>query len=293
MRFAYYPGCSLHSTAVEFDISTRAVAPLLGIELVEIPNWVCCGASPTHQRDSILSYALAVANFNKAELVNEQIGVQCASCYNNLRRALFELHHSDEIKKKVEKVAGLDFGNNVQVFHLLDVFRNQIGLEAIKEKVTHPLKGLNVAAYYGCLLTRPPAAVAFDDPEWPTSMDDILQTCGATMVDWPYKTECCGASLALSRTDVVQKLSHDILKMAKTHGADCIAVACPLCHSNLDLRQKSIEKKFAENLELPIFYYTQLMGLAFGLSGKELGLDKLIVNPWKLLEEKGIGSKKS
>jgi len=230
-------------------------------------------------------------NFNNAMPVGKQIGVQCASCYNNLRRTQFELSHNDEIKEKAEKIAGVDFQDKIQVFHFLDVFRNQIGLEAIKEKVTHPLKGLKVAAYYGCLLNRPPEAVAFDDPEWPTSMDEILQTCGATMVDWPHKTECCGASLALSRTDVVQKLSYDILKMARAHGADCIAVACPLCHSNLDLRQKGIEKKFAEKLNLPIFYYTQLMGLAFGLSGKKLGLGKLIVKPWKLLKEKGVEGK--
>jgi heterodisulfide reductase subunit B len=188
----------------------------------------------------------------------------------------------------VDEVVGSRYRGETKVQHLVEVLIQDYGLEALQEKVRVPLAGLKIAAYYGCLLVRPPEIMQFDDPEDPSSLEALITTLGAEPVDWPYKTECCGGSLALTRTKVILKLCHDILQMAADAGADCLMVACPLCQSSLDLRQPQVNRAYGTDLNLPIVYFTQLVGLAMGLEPSGLGLNKLVVRPDRLLRDKSL-----
>ena len=286
MRYAYYSGCSLHSTAKEYDISTRAISRALGIELEEIPGWSCCGATSAHVTSELLALALPVRNLLLAQELGLDTVVCCAACYSRFKAANKAMSSDGNYRVQVSEIVGRSYSGEVQVKHLLDVLTNEYGLDALRAKATRKLTGLRVAAYYGCLLVRPPKVVDFDDPENPTSMDQLANVLGAEAVDWPYKTECCGGSLALTRTDIVLKLSRDILQIAADAGAECLVVACPLCQSNLDLRQAQINKRYKTDFALPILYFTQLVGLALGMGWRELGLNKLIVSPKKLLGAK-------
>jgi heterodisulfide reductase subunit B len=288
MEYAYYPGCSLHSTAKEYDISTRAVCTALEIELQEIPNWVCCGATSAHATSELLALALPAKNLLLARDMGLDVLVCCAACYSRLRIANAVIAANDKHRAQVNEVVDAQYNGEVKVRHLLDIVVSEYGLDTLRERVSRELTDLKVAAYYGCLLTRPPEVVAFDDPENPTSMDKLAVALGAKAVDWPYKTECCGQSLSLSRTDVVLKLCHDILQMAADSGAECIMVACPLCQSNLDLRQAQVNQAYDTQFTLPVLYFTQLIGLALGVRSKELALGKLITSPKKLLKAKGL-----
>ena len=287
MKYAYFPGCSLHSTAKEYDLSTKEVAKALDIELIEIPEWVCCGATPAHLTMHLLSLALPVKNLIKAKAMGSyEVVTCCAACFNRLKVANHYMQKNDEHRENVEKIVGQPYKGDVKVRHFLDVLVNVFGLKNLKGHLVNELKGLKVACYYGCLLTRPPEIIELDDLEDPHLIDDLMRTIGAEPVQWPYKTECCGASFSLTKTDIVLKLSSDILQMAHDEGAEAIVVACPLCQSNLDLRQAMINKKYKKNFNMPIFYFTQLVGLALGLDPKKLGLNKHIVDPLPLLRKK-------
>lgn len=286
MKYAYYPGCSLHSTAKEYDLSTRAVCQALGIELEEVPDWNCCGATSAHSLSRELSIVLPLRNLAKAEEMGLDVVTPCAACFNRLKFADAVVKDDPELLESLTAEYGLSYNGSVNIMSLLAAI-GQVGEEAIKAHVTRELTGMKVACYYGCLLVRPPDVVGFDDPENPKSLDDLMATLGAEAVNWPYKTECCGASLSLSKPEVVVKLTHDILAMAKRAGANCISTACPLCQGNLDLRQSQVESSYGERFGLPIFYFTQLMGYAFGLPNSSLGLNKHMVNPTPVLAETG------
>lgn len=284
MKYAYFPGCSLHSTAKEYDLSTKEVANALGIELIEIPEWICCGATPAHITMHLLSLALPVKNLlNAKKMDSYEVITCCAACFNRLKTANKVMETDPLHREKVEQIVGENYKGEVNVRHFLDVLVNVFGLKNIAPKVSKRLEGLKVACYYGCLLVRPPEITNLDDLEEPHLMDDIMRTIGAEPVKWPYKTECCGASFSLTKTDIVLKLSSEILQMAADEGAQAIVVACPLCQSNLDLRQAMINKKFKKNFNIPILYFTQLLGLSLGITPEKLGLDKHIVNPLSLL----------
>lgn len=271
MKYAYYPGCSLESTAWDFDKSTRAVCRALDIELKEIPDWVCCGSTPGHATNPYLALALPAANLVKAQEMDLPVLTACASCYARLRTANFKIKNSSVDRELNDKVSGFSYDGSVPALHILDVLVNQYGIDKIEKRISNPLTGIKVASYYGCLLSRPPEVVAFDDPEHPACMDDIVSAAGATPVDWPYKTECCGGSLSLSNTKVVSRLSHKLISMVNRAGAECMVVACPLCHINVDMRQ-SDAKAFGTLEKTPVLYITQLLGLALGMSPKELGI---------------------
>jgi heterodisulfide reductase subunit B len=284
MKFAYYPGCSLHSTGKDYDISAKAICRELGIELQEIPDWTCCGASSAHMTSELLSVALPVRDLITAQEMGMDTAVCCAACYNRLKIANKKMSSNEGgIVPSVDELVGKPYRGESRVKHLLEIVINDYGLDALREKVSRDLSGLKVAAYYGCLLVRPPDAVDLDVPENPTIMERLIEALGAQTVDWPYRTECCGAGLSLTRTDVVVKLCHDIFEMAAKHDADCLMVACPLCQANLDMRQAQVNRTYGTNFELPVFYFTQLTGLALGLEPKALGLSKLLVSPTKLL----------
>ena len=279
MKYSFFPGCSLDSTANDYLMSTQAVAKALGIQFEELPDWTCCGSSPAHAADKVLAAALPARNLAIAQDLGQDMVVCCAACYGRLAGANLAVAEYPELRAQVAESIGREYSGGVKVRHFLQVLKEDIGLAEIRDMIAKPLGGLKVAAYYGCLLTRPKELCIVDDPEDPQLMEEILSAIGAEPVEWPFKTECCGASFSITRTDTVKRLCREILKMAKESGAECIAVACPLCQTNLDLRQADIEKSTGEQIGLPVFYFTQLLGMALGLSDKELGIGKLITEP--------------
>lgn len=290
MKYAFFPGCSLESTARAFDLSTRAVCRALGITLEDIPDWVCCGSTPAHASSDSLAVALPALNLQKAQGLGLPVMVACASCYARLRTANHRIAREPEDRLRAKRITGRPYDGGVEVRHVLDVLVNQLGLDGIRAKVRRPLAGLRVACYYGCLLTRPPEVVAFDDAEHPTCMDELVAAAGAESLDWPFKTECCGASLAMTHPEVASRLAHRLLSMAQEAGADCLAVACPLCQVNLDLRQADAAKAHGPFRPTPVLYVTQLLGLALGLPPKNLGIDDLTVSPNALLAKCEAGA---
>ena len=288
LRYAYYPGCSLHASAGEYDLSTRELFKKLNIGLTEVPDWFCCGATPAHNVDELLSLSLCAKNLELAQQVDGDLAVACAACFSRLKTTQHVLSESDVKRQQVEKAIDAQVELNGNVKHLLDILARDLGLERLGQAVTKPLSGLKVACYYGCLLTRPTDVPNLDCVEAPTIMEDVLKTVGAETVAWSHRLECCGANFTLSRPGVVLQLSHAILDSAKLAGADCIMVACPLCHGNLDIRQKEIEGVYDTQYAMPVFYITQLVGLATGLEADKLGLDALFVNPMPLLKEKQL-----
>jgi len=277
VRYGYYPGCSLHSTGSEYDHSFKAVCEKLGIELEEVPGWVCCGTSPAHASSHLLAVALPIKNLALAEYASiNEVAVPCAACFSRFKVSLHEIQEDHKLNEEVKEIIGSAFQNKVKVIHPLEVF-DRLEPKVIKESITKDLAAMKVVCYYGCLLTRPPKAMVFDEPEYPMSMDRVLERCGATVLDWSYKTDCCGATFALTETDAVLTLTQKILENAKAVGANAIAVACPLCHTNLDTRQTEIEAKYQTQYGIPILYFTQVMGLAFGLEPKKLGMFKHLV----------------
>ena len=279
MKYLFFPGCSLESTARDLHESTLAVAEALGIELEEMPDWTCCGSTPAHATDALLAAALPARNLAIAEEMGRDVVVCCAACYGRLAAANLALANDGKLRADVATAIGREYKGGVRVRHLLQVLKEDIGLAGIRDRTIRNLSGLKVACYYGCLLTRPKELSILDDPENPQLMEELLAAAGAMPIEWPYKTECCGASFSITRIDTVKRMSGDILRMAKRSDADCIAVACPLCQNNLDLRQSDIERSAAERIGLPVFYFTQLLGRALGLSDEALGIGKLMTDP--------------
>lgn len=287
MKYAYYPGCSLEATGKEYNSSAKTVAKHLGLELWELPDWSCCGATAAHNTDHLLSLALPARNLAIAEKEGLDIAVPCAACYNRLKATEKAVRESKDMQATLSEVIGTDYRATNNTRALLDVFVKDIGLEKIKEQVVKPLDGLKVAAYYGCLLVRPPD-MAFDDVEDPMSMDNLVAALGGEAVTWSYKTECCGGSLANVRQDIGARLIYQILRRAKNAGAEAIVTACPLCLLNLDMRQAKAVSVHGDQISMPLFYFTELMGVAMGYAPKDLGLTSHFVNPVPLLEAKEI-----
>ena len=287
MKYAYYPGCSLKGTAIDFHASTLALAKRLGIELQEMDDWVCCGASAIHQRNPMMAAGVANLLLSLSEEISPKIAVLCAACYHNIKKAEVEMRHDPKKRSEVEEITGIKFNPEVETRHLLEILDKDVGLETLKGKVTKPLSDLKVACYYGCLLSRPPE-IAIDDPEQPDIMERILQAAGAETVSWSHRLECCGASHAVALTDAVVRLVNDILLSARDAGADLVACACPLCQANLDLRQDGILKKYGTEHKMPAVYFTQLLGIACGASGKEVQISKGFVDAAPVLKSKNL-----
>jgi heterodisulfide reductase subunit B len=280
-KYAYYPGCSLHSTGAEYDLSFRAVCDKLGVEIQEPKGWICCGTSPAHCTSKLLSLALPFKNLCIIEKMGmNEVVAPCAACFARLKTAIYEANEHPEVESQLSNILETPLPKSMKVVSPIEIFMN--GVDATSA-VTRELAELKVVCYYGCLLTRPPKVMQYDECEYPMSMDNLLRSCDITTLDWSYKTDCCGGALALSETDVVLKLSHDIFEEAKAVGANAIAVACPLCHANLDTRQTEIEEKYNAHYGLPIFYFTQLMGLAFGIGPDKLGINRHFVSADELL----------
>ncbi|MEF2231560.1 MAG: CoB--CoM heterodisulfide reductase iron-sulfur subunit B family protein [Pseudodesulfovibrio sp.] len=278
MRYAYYPGCSLTESAVEFDVSTRAVLAHLGVELAEIPDWTCCGASAAEPVSRLMGYALPARNLAIAEkeLGGLDVIAPCSACYLNLLRVNREVTGDRRLHANVNEVllaSGLTYSGGVRVRHILDVLINDIGAKVIAQKVSENLSGLKVAPYYGCQILRPYAV--FDDPRDPVSMNGILAGLGAEVHAWDHSNKCCGASLMVGHPEVALQSVTAILKSARR--ADVIVTVCPLCQMNLEAYQAQARRQGARSM--PILYLTQLMGLAFGLDDADLLLEKNLTVP--------------
>ena len=283
-RIAYYPGCSLHSSAIEFGMSIEAVAPKLGLELVEPEGWVCCGTSPAHSTDHFLATVLPMKNLALIQKLGlKEVTVPCAACYSRFKCAIYDVQHDPQLRERVLKETGYANGT-IEVQHLLETLVRKVGTDKIAAQVVNPLQGLRVVSYYGCLITRPPQVTQAEHYEYPVLMDRVVEALGATSLHWSYKTYCCGGSLSLSELPLALEMSRRILEEAHAVGAEAIVVACPLCHTNLDTRQEQIGLPY----RIPIIYITELMGVAFGLPAKELGLDRHLVDATAVLKEKGL-----
>jgi heterodisulfide reductase subunit B2 len=281
---AYYPGCSLHSTAPEFDVSTRAVCEALGLNVIEPKGWVCCGSSAAHRIDPDAALRLPMENLALIEQSGfKEVTMPCAACFNRHKAAQFEIRHNGEQRAEVSETIGYEYRDTVQVTTLVESITKHIGTEKVAAAVKQPLTGLRVVCYYGCLLTRPPQVTEAPHPENPTDMDQLMTSLGAEVRDWSYKTSCCGAAHSLTRPDIVLKLSSGLIEHAHEAGADAIVVACPLCHMNLDARQFQMEL----TEPLPVLYFTQLMALALGVPDKA-ALDKNLIDPRPILQARRL-----
>jgi heterodisulfide reductase subunit B len=281
--FGYFPGCSLSGTGKEFDLSLREVLRKLDVELKEIDDWCCCGASSAHVSSHLLSIALPALNIQLAGQQGlKEIMAPCAACYNRLIGAGHELRTNEHARMKIESVLGGPVNTGMRIMNVIELF-DEIGADAIKAQTKMDLSGLRIACYYGCLLVRPADLVKFDDAERPASMERIVAATGAATVDWNFKTDCCGASHSIAHMNVVCDLTKKILDDAVAHGADAVVVACPMCHSNLDMRQRNIRKTHKDHRDIPILYLTELIGYAFGISPNSLGLNIHFVDPSDVL----------
>lgn len=277
--YAYYPGCSGLGTSSEYDRSTRAVCRVCGIGIEDVPDWTCCGSTPAHVTDFGLSGALAARNLLQAKNAgHNEVLTPCPSCLKNMKAAQHHMH-DPVLGPRIETLLGHKVPEGMRCASVLEILFRETGPEGVRALVKKPLTGLKTACYYGCLLTRPSKLMEFDDPENPQSMETLLDAAGATVLDFPLKVDCCGASLAVVRRDMVQRLSGRLLDAAHELGADVLAVACPLCQMNLDLRQKQVNRRRKTRGAMPVMYITQLLGLAFGLGEQDLGLESLVVDP--------------
>lgn len=281
-RVAYYPGCSLHSSGQELDISLKAVSKVLDIELSEPENWVCCGSTPAHQSSPWQATLLPIRNLKLfQELGFSKVLAPCAACFSRLKTSLYEVKMDSQLKEEVEKKLNFHLKEDFRVYNLLDFLLEEVGTERIKEKIKKSWEGAKVVCYYGCLISRPPDVTGWPHPEYPREMEVIMELLGAEALDWSYKTECCGGSLSLTEGKVVKDMVGKIVKDAREVGAEAIIVVCPLCHLNLDARQPEKEK-------IPVLYLSEALGLSFGLSPQSLGLSKHLTNPLALLRSKGF-----
>ena len=288
MSYAWYPGCSLRGTGRAYEASLLAVFQALGVEVNELKDWNCCGSTAYLSVDELTSYALVARNLSLAAREHKDIVAPCAACYMILNKTQHYVADYPEVRLAVTRAMeaiDLAYDDRVKVRHPLDVLLNDVGVKAIKEKTTHPLKGLKVAPYYGCQIVRPYAT--FDDQLNPVSMDKLLEACGATVVRYPLKTHCCGGSQKGVLPDVGLDLIRNLLAEAKRQGADVMATVCPLCQFNVEAFQQDAANPHLST-SMPILYFSQLMGLALGASARDVGLQRSFVPVEPLLAGKGI-----
>jgi heterodisulfide reductase subunit B len=277
MQIGYYPGCALHGSSNDYGKSVGACLKALDVALVELDDWICCGATAAHSLNHMLSVALPARNLGIAEKQGMgELLAPCPMCSMELIKAKKSILDSDTLRKEISDIVELSVEGKTDIVNIIQIFQ-KIGVENIKNAVKKPLEGISAACYYGCLLTRPPKVVEFDDEEQPSSMEAIVTALGGTAVEWNYKTECCGAGMTMANEGTVLELSDKILSNAAAHGANCLVVACPMCHVNLDMKQADIEKRFNKKHGLPVYYLSDLVGLALGLSEQDLAVDKHFV----------------
>ncbi len=285
-RYAYFPGCSAETVSASYHRSALATSARLGVELQEIEDWNCCGATPYTNIDELLAHGLCARNLAIAERAGLDVVAPCNACFKNLSHAAAELKADPALAAHLNyalEADGLSYGGRVSVHHLIHVFVRDVGLDALRKQVTQPLTGLKVAAYYGCQLVRPGRGDGFD-PEAPHYFEDLLAAIGADAVPFPYRLRCCGASLMVANRRAALAMVRDLLRGAVQAGADVIATACPLCQLNLECYQGDVNREFGTRYRVPVLYFTQLMGLAMGIAPEQLGIGTEVVSPQPVLD---------
>ncbi len=277
MKVSYYPGCSLEGTAADYAASIAGVTPLLDLELAELEDWNCCGASAAHSISHQVAFELPARNLALARQAGRDLVVPCALCFNRLKAA-----------EKAEARRKENGGNGFKIWDLLDFLTQDSYLAALGKKTVRPLTGLKAVGYYGCLASRPPAITDKADWENPQDLERLLRVLQAEARDWSYKTDCCGAGLAMARPDIIDTLVGRLYERALAAGAECFVVACQMCQANLDLSQGRIAKKLGKDYYLPVFYFTELIGLALGHPEADKWLARHLVDPRPLLQDKGL-----
>ncbi len=291
MKVSYYPGCTLKSNAKNFEDSTLCALRELGVDVKELSRWNCCGTVYSLTTDDLMRHLASVRNLIRVKEENaDSVMTLCAMCYNTLKRVNERVKADPESLEKIHKFMDeekIAYQGDVKVRHLLELLKEDVRFETISQKVKKPLRHLKVASYYGCLLVRP-KEIGLDDMENPTILDDLVAVLGAEAVDFPYKTECCGAYQTVDKPETVADRTYQILTSAQNRGAELVSVSCPLCAFNLDHRQKETAKKYSGFKMIPILYFTQLLAIAMGCDEKDLRLDLHYVKPGPLLKEKGL-----
>jgi heterodisulfide reductase subunit B len=276
MNVGYYPGCALHGSSNDYEQSLRACLETLGLKLKEVNGWICCGATAAHSLNNKLSMALPARNLALAEQDGfKQVFAPCPLCSMQLLKVR-EAIADEDVRRELSQVVEADISGKTEILNLIQIFQN-VGLDHLKAAVKNSLSSITAACYYGCLLLRPPKIVQFDDSEQPTSMEALLSVLGAETVDWSYKTECCGAGMTMASEETVLSLAYKILNNASEHGATSVVVACPMCHINLDMKQAAVERRYGKKFNMTVYYLSDLVGLALGLSAKQLGIDRHFV----------------
>lgn len=281
MKVSYYPGCSLHATGKEYDESMKAVSKALDIELKEVDDWSCCGASSAHMTNYKLSVALPARSIIAAGKDDLDVMVPCAACFNRFKMAQHHLKHNAALKAEIESIVGKEYKDSVTIRNPIDIIYNDIGLDKLEELVVKKLTGLKPVSYYGCLLLRPPDVCEFENYENPYMLDAMMGVLGAEPQNWSCKTDCCGGSLSIGKTEIVIHLGNKLMRMAREADANCLVTACPLCMANLDMRP-------SEELMLPVFYFTELIALALGLEGPDKWFKLHNVDPRPMLQSIGL-----
>jgi len=280
VKYSYYPGCTSSTTGVEYGLSTEAVCEALGMELIELPDWNCCGASSAHALNHELATALPGRNVAIAQAAGLDIAIPCPACYQHSLIADKRFREDEAWRAEMEELLGFEYTGRAKPRHLLEIIGNDFDLEDIAAQVKKPLEGLKPVSYYGCVLVRPPELTGWDDPEHPVIMDRLLKALGAEPVSWSYIVDCCGASLTLNRSDVVVTLVNGLVQAAEEAGANCIVTACGMCQINLDTRQK--------DHHMPILYFTELLGLALNLPATNSWFKRHAIDPRPLLRSLGL-----
>jgi heterodisulfide reductase subunit B len=284
MKVSYFPGCTLNTTGKGFDIAVRAATKAVGLDLVELDEWNCCGATYPLIVDNMLELAAPAHVLVAAREEGSTLTTACTTCYNVLRRTNLFVQEHEEERERINAFIEAEYDGEVTVKDILHLLRDDVGFASIQDKVQKPLEGLAVASYYGCMVLRPPDEVAYDDPDHPQSLDDLMAALGATPVDYPHKNECCGAYLAVENPQVTREMVYTILKSARAAGAEAVVTNCPLCQFNLDKQQADLRTAYAGYRSMPVFYFSQLMGLALGLSIEDYGWQRHYISPQPVLE---------
>ncbi|MGD8666412.1 MAG: CoB--CoM heterodisulfide reductase iron-sulfur subunit B family protein [Desulfobacterales bacterium] len=279
MKVSYYPGCSLEGTARDYAESILGICAPLDIQLEEIPDWNCCGATAAHSIDQRASIELAGRTLNLAtRLPHSDLLVPCPMCFNRLKTAAWTLNQDMADRYAIHLKGALP-----KIWDLANFFATDEMLQCVAKHIKKPLEGLKVVCYYGCMANRPPEITEAADHENPQSLDRIMQNLGATAIPWPYKTDCCGASQVLSRPDIVSQLVGKLYDMAQRVGAQAIVVSCQMCQANLDMHQEKIGADWGKSFSLPVYYFSELIGLAQNVSGIKHWLRRHITDPFALL----------
>lgn len=281
MKVGYYPGCSLESSSPEYNSSVKDICGRLGIELNELEDWNCCGATSAHCIDEEAAFLLSARVLEIAEKDGLDLAVPCSGCFSRLKFA--------EKNARDPRFKGMtSFSGSIKIIDMLSLVSTEDIIEKIQNFTVKPLTNLKVAPYYGCMSMRPPKVTGVKDWENPDIMERIIKAVGAETIEWSFRTICCGGGLSLSRTDIARKMMLRILDMAEEAGADCLVTSCPMCQTNLDTRMKEISKEFSRDFYIPVLFFSELIGLALGSRDVKKWFRRHLVNPTKVLKERGL-----